>query len=83
MQVIPRIFQSLWNFFLVATMISWVIEELNDADFRFLAFPAQKLGFLFLKRKNRLAPQIKLSNHSFFCVVPYQGKIVTFFSPII
>ena len=67
----------------VATMLSWVIEELNNVDFRFLALPTQKLGFLFLKRKNRLAPQIKLSNHSFFCVVPYHGKVVAFFSPII
>ena len=65
-------------------MLSWVIEEWNDVDFRFLALPARKLGFLFLKRKNRLAPQIKFSNLSFFlCVVPYQGKVVAFFSPII
>ena len=35
-------------------MLSWVIEEWNNADFRFLAFPALKLGFLFLKRMNRL-----------------------------
>jgi len=47
-------------------MLSWVIEEWNNADFRFLALFAQKLGFLILKRKNRLAPQIKFSNLSFF-----------------
>jgi hypothetical protein len=47
-------------------MLSWVIEEWNNADFRFLTLLAQKLGFLFLKRKNILAPQIKFSNHVFF-----------------
>ena len=26
-------------------MLSWVIEEWNDAEFRFLALPARKLGF--------------------------------------
>jgi hypothetical protein len=30
-------------------MLSWVIEERKEADFRFLALPAQKLGLLFLK----------------------------------
>ena len=47
-------------------MLFLVIEEWNNTDFRFLALLAQKLGFLILKRKNRLAPQIKFSNLSFF-----------------
>ena len=33
--------------FSVAIMLSWVIEERNEADFRFLDLPAQKLGFYF------------------------------------
>ena len=64
-------------------MLSWVIEEWNNADFRFLAFPALKLGFLFLKRMNRLAPEIKLSNHSFFMSFLAKAKSLPSFSPII
>ena len=37
--------------FLVATMLSWVIEEWNDANFRFLALLASKLGFLYFQIK--------------------------------
>ena len=33
--------------FCVATILSWVIEKWNEADFRFLALPAKKHGFLF------------------------------------
>ena len=35
-------------------MLSWVIEERNEADFRFLDLPAQKLGFYFWKQKHSL-----------------------------
>jgi len=34
-------------------MLSWVIEEWNEAVFRFLALPAQKLGFLIFILKTK------------------------------
>jgi hypothetical protein len=32
-------------------MLPLIIEKWNDAYFRFLVLPAQKLGFLILKKK--------------------------------
>ena len=58
-------------------MLSWVIEEQNEADFRFLDLPTRKLGFYFLKQKHSLAPQIILSNLSFcFKTSPRQSSFL-------
>ena len=68
--------------FWVATMLSWVIEEWNEADFRFLDLPAQKLGFYFWKKKHSLAPQIILSNLSFLLQYLTKAKLLpSFFLP--
>jgi len=32
-------------------MLSWVIEEWNNADFRFLTLLAQKLGFFIFEKE--------------------------------
>jgi len=60
-------------------MLSCVIEEWNDAGFRFLALPTWKFGFLILKTKTKSCS----SNYSLESLIlnvynPHQGKVVAF-----
>jgi len=63
-------------------MLSWVIEEWNEADFRFLDLTAQKLGFIFENKSIVLLLKL-FSQITLFISDPHQGKVVAFFSPTI
>ena len=71
-------------------MLSWVIEEWNEADFRFLDLPAQKLVFYFyflffyFFEDKSIVLLLKLfSRISLFVSEPHQGTVVAFFSPTV
>ena len=69
--------------FEVATILSWVIEEWNEADFRFLDLPAQKLGFYIFENKSIVLLLKLFSQITRFVSDPHQGKAAAFFAPII
>ena len=60
-------------------MLSWVIEEWNNKDFRFLALPTQKLGLLYFEIKEQsCSPNCSLESLFLFQILN-KAKLLPYF----